>query len=147
MASRRNEQGQTLVELAFVFPIILLMLACMLQLVLVVRLHMMLHRSAVRMAAQLAMGQPTADLEASELVQYRHTLRWGVPIPSVHTETLSAWRKYKGIATTSETNCRAIAELSFPLTGSWFASVGLSPLVLHARASLPCEPSGMAEAS
>ena len=147
MADRKRQEGQTLVEIALVFPLILLMLACMLQLVLLIRLHMMLHRSAVQMAAQIAMGRPASDVEASELVQYRHTLRWGVPIPNVHTEPLPSWRRYRGIQTASQDNCRAVADLSFPLTGSWFASVGLRPLVLHARAVLPCEPSGMAEAS
>src|ERR1035441_7450284 len=124
MADRKRHEGQTLVEMALVFPLILLMLACMLQLVLLIRLHMMLHRSAVRMAAQLAMGRPAIDVEASELVQYRHTLRWGVPIPNLHTEGLPGWRRYSGIETASQDNCRAVAELSFPLTGSWFASVG-----------------------
>jgi hypothetical protein len=108
---------------------------------------MKMHRTAVRMAAQLAMGQPKAVLEASALAEYRHTLRWGIPIPKVYMEVLPAWRQYNGIETASQTNCMAVAELSFPLTGSWFASVGLRPLVLHARSALPCEPSGMADAS
>jgi len=147
MANPQNVKGQTLVELAFVFPIILLILACMLQLVLVAILHIKLHRSAMRMAENLSMGQSKAVLVATALTEYRQTLRWGTPIPNVYTEALPAWRNYSGVETASGNNCKAIAELSFPLTGNWFASVGVGPMILHARAVLPCEPTGMAEVS
>ncbi len=140
MVDRRNKMGQAMVEMALLLPLVLVILACMLQLLLVIHMHMKLHRSALMMAEQLAMGQSVPVLKAAALVEYRHTLRWGIPIPSVRTEKLEPWRKYNGYKTATATNCMAVAELSYPLFGSWYASVGIAPVILRAHAELPCEP-------
>jgi len=140
MGDRRSVHGQALVEWAILFPIVLLMLACLLQLPLLLRLHMRMHTTATRMAAQLAMGRSSAIVQASALYDFRDSFRWGFPIPKTYTEPLPYWRKYKGIGTTDSTNCMAIGELTFPLSGHWFASVGLPTMMLHAKAELPCEP-------
>jgi len=144
MGNWRNERGQAMVEVAFLFPLILLTLAVLLQLVLVIHMQMRLHRTAMHMAAQLALGQSSAVLEASALAEYRHTFRWGIPVSNTHLEPLKPWRRYKGKNTTTNKNCMAMVDLSYRISGDWYAMVGLRSFILGAHAELPCEPADIA---
>ncbi len=147
MSSRLNSHGQSLVEVALLFPMIILMLAFMLQLLLMIHMHMKLHRTALYMAEQMSFGVNKPTVIGMALLDYTKTLRWGLPIPRPKVEPLSSMRRYPGVQTLNHTNCLAIGDITFPLMGSWFASVGIQPIILKAHEELPCEPTGMAEPS
>jgi hypothetical protein len=147
MADQSREQGQAMVEMAFLLPLILLVLASMLQILLVADLHMKLQHSAARAAKQLACGQSRLAIEGALMLDYRRSIQGTLPIARLDTPDLRYWRKYCGENTATEHNCMAVADLSCPLFGNWFARVGLKPIALRAHAELPCEPRDIGEPS
>jgi hypothetical protein len=140
MGNLSHTQGQALVETALLIPLLLGLAVCLFQLLLVVHLHMKLHRTAVHMTEQLALGSAPAVVEANALIEYRSSLRWGIPIATAQVENLELWRPYEGMSTATSRNCVAIGTLSYALTTHWLASLRWAPVLLKAQAELPCEP-------
>jgi hypothetical protein len=145
MANNQRNRGQAIVEMALLIPLVFVLLACMLQILLVIHLHMKMQHSAVMMAQTIAFGQKQILAEPAILAYYGNSLRWGIPLAHSETPPLTAWRHYKGVDTATENNCMAVSEVTCPLFANWFASVGLKPIILRAHAEFPCEPQDLGE--
>jgi len=129
-----------MVEMVFLFPLIVLMLACMLQMLLVAHLHLKLQRSAVRLAQRVAIGQSSELAQLDLMTEYRNSHQWMIPIARLSRLNLPMWRQYKGESTATAQNCMVVADIGCPLYTNWFATVGLTPVILRAHAELLCEP-------
>lgn len=138
----RGAKGQSLVEWAFLFPIVMLTIVMIAHLLILVRVKMELGRTAARLADAAALGQSTMPQAAAEGLRFSRYIRWGIPTdlsPSVHVFT--PYRNWNGRASLQTPGQMAIANVSFRFR-SRAATRGLAlmGLPLSARAEFPLEP-------
>src|SRR2546430_1695785 len=74
-----NKNGQTVVELALIFPIVIFVFAVMYHLILMVRTEIELRESAFHIASRVALGQSAETSLLLEMAKLTSTnARWGI---------------------------------------------------------------------